>query len=308
MPAKLTLHPPRRASRYLLIRDGETLLVGRDPECGLALEDSRVSSRHARLVWTGSAWTLEDLGSKNGTTVNGRPAAGAPLQNGDWVSFGGLMGHFERLAEAEVTAADVERLARLQTSLAMRRRLGADFEPLDLLLRLLESAMNVVRAERGFVLVAGADGVLRAEVVAAFSEEALTDERFEGSLGAVARAAETRAPVVVSDAQSDAFLSRRASVHEKGIGALACVPLVHEADLLGLLYVDSHKPGAALSELDLEILVALAEQSALVIAAMRLDRRIMRLSERSAGDAAVRRVLTHRVKARLPPLAGGPCA
>jgi hypothetical protein len=308
MPARLTLHPPRRASRYLLIRDGETLLVGRDPECGLALEDPRVSQRHARLAWTGSGWILEDLGSKNGTTVNGRPAAGAPLQNGDWVSFGGLMGHFERLAAAEATAAESERLARMQTSLAMRRRLGAELEPLDLLLRFLESAMNVARAERGFVLVAGVDGVLRAEVAAAFSEEAVADERFEGSLGAVARVAETRAPVVVSDAQTDPFLSRRASLHEKGIGALACVPLLHEASLLGLLYVDSRKPGAAVTELDLEILMALAEQCSLVIAAMKLDRRIMRLSERPAGDAAARKALTRQVEARIPPPARGPSA
>src|SRR5437867_9239510 len=178
MPAKLTLHPPQRASRFILLRDGETLVVGRDPECGLILEDPRVSKRHARLAWTGSGWTLEDLGSRNGTAVNGRPATGAPLGNGDAVSFGGLMGRFERLGEGEATGAESERLARLKTSLQMRRRLGADLEPFDLLLRLLQSAMEVARAERGFVLVAGPDGLLRAEVATALSEKAVSDERF----------------------------------------------------------------------------------------------------------------------------------
>ena len=50
MPAKLTLHPPERASRFLVIRDGESLVVGRDPACGLVLKDPRVSKRHARFV------------------------------------------------------------------------------------------------------------------------------------------------------------------------------------------------------------------------------------------------------------------
>jgi hypothetical protein len=308
MPGKLTLHPPRRASRYLLIRDGETLVVGRHPGCGLALDDPRVSKRHARLAWTGSGWTLDDLGSKNGTTVNGRPAAGALLGHGDWVSFGGLMGHFERLDEAEITAAESDRLARLQTSIAMRRRLGADLEPLDLLLRFLESAMSVVRAERGFVLVTGPDGVLRAEVATALSEDAFADERFAGSLGAVARAARTRTPVVVSDAQNDPLLSRRPSIHQKGIGALVCVPLLHEASLLGLLYVDSRKPGVAASELDLEILTTLAEHCALVIAAMKIDQRITRLFQRPDRHAAALEALTRGLEQRLLPPAGGPGA
>jgi len=54
MPAKLTLYPAKRAPRFLVVRDAETLDVGRDPACGLVLEDSRVSKRHARLAWTGT--------------------------------------------------------------------------------------------------------------------------------------------------------------------------------------------------------------------------------------------------------------
>ncbi len=52
MPGKLTLYPAQRASRSLVIRDGETLEIGRDPQCGLVLEDTRVSKRHARLRWS----------------------------------------------------------------------------------------------------------------------------------------------------------------------------------------------------------------------------------------------------------------
>lgn len=46
------------------------LLIGRDPACFLRLSDARASGVHARLRWTGMAWALRDLGSRNGTWIN----------------------------------------------------------------------------------------------------------------------------------------------------------------------------------------------------------------------------------------------
>lgn len=279
MPAKLTLHPPQRASRFLVVRDGESLVVGRDVDCGLVLEDKRVSKHHARLGWIGSGWVLEDLQSKNGTSVNGAPATGQELASGDWVSFGGIPGRFERVSEDGVRRLESERLYRLHTSAQLRRRLSAELEPVDLLLRFLESAIEVARAERGFVLVAGADGALRVEVEAGFSPQDTRDEGFVGSVGAIERAIAGGASVVVQDVQADASLGRRPSVVAKGLAALACVPLRHEARLLGLLYLDSRKPGTRFMALDLEILEALAEHTAVLIAGLRLEREIRSLLE-----------------------------
>lgn len=297
MPAKLTLHPPRRAARFLVVQEGETLTVGRDPECQLVLEDGRVSRRHACLRWTGRGWGLEDLGSKNGTSVNGRPAAGAELRHGDWLSFGGLMGRFEALSPMQARALYEQRLARLETSLALRRRLTADLEPLDLLLRLLEGAIQVVGAERGFVLVKDAGGTLQAEVAAGFETADLEGDAFDGSAGAVARALESRQPWVVSDTHDEPGLRERPSVVRKGLGALVCVPLVDEQHVLGLLYVDSRRPAAAVSDLDVEILVSLAEQAALVLAGTQVRRRLEKLTRRplGTGGAPVLEALTRRV-------------
>lgn len=279
MPAKLTLHPPQRASRFLVVRDGESLLVGRGADCGLVLEDLRVSKRHARLHWVGSGWLLEDLQSKNGTSVNGAPASGQDLASGDWVSFGGIPGRFERLSEEAVRHIEAERLGRLHTSAQLRRRLSADLEPLDLVLRFLESAIELARAERGFVLVAGPDGALRVEAEAGFSPQDVSDDGFAGSVGAVERAVATGASIVVQDLQADAVLGQRPSVVAKGLGALACVPLRHEGRLIGLLYLDSRRPGTAFTALDLEILEALAEHTAVLIASLRLEHRIRGLME-----------------------------
>lgn len=304
MAAKLTLFPPQRASRFVVLRDGETLVVGRDAGCGLLLDEPRISKQHARLQWQESSWLLEDLGSKNGTSVNGQPARGAPLRHGDWLSFGGLMARFEHLSEADRLGLENQRLARLQTSSDLRRRLSADLEPIDLLLRFLESAIEVSGAERGFVLVAGPDGRLRVEVAAGFRLEHLADERFAGSLGVVGRAVETGAPVILSDAQADPFLAQRPSVIQLGIGAVACVPLRAEERLLGVLYVDSRTPGAGFSGLDVEVLESLAEHTALVIAGLQVDLRIRHLLRPGSGAPGDPR-LVEELQRRLERLAPG---
>ena len=311
MPARLTLHPPQRASRFLLIREGDCLVVGRDAECGLVLEDAVVSKRHARLEWDGSGWRIEDLGSKNGTSVDGVPADNRRLASGAWISFGGLMARFETITTEEAERLDAHRLARLQTSLAMRRRLGARLDPVDLLLRYLHSTMEVAGAERGFILVVGPDGTLRVELASGYTREALAveDSRFTGSMGAVERALETGRSVVVSDAQKDGFLGKRPSVVRLGLGTVACVPIRYDGRVLGLLYVDNRTPRAPFDELDLEILEALTEQTAVAIASIHLDRElrsVVRQPDPAAAEGPVVQELQRRIRAtvRYPPSAG----
>ena len=309
MPAKLTLHPPERASRFLVIRDGESLVVGRDPACELVLEDPRVSKRHARLEWNGRGWSLEDLGSKNGTFVDGTPASGAPLKDDRWISFGGLRARFERISEQQLQTLASQRLARLQTSVGMRGHLRADLEPFDLLFRVLQSAMELTSAERGFVMVADPAGVLHVEAAAGFNGAHFLEPRFEGSVGAVERVLETGASVIVTNAQTDSFLGKRPSVVEAGIGVLACVPLRHEDRMLGLIYVDGRPRKDGFTEVDLEILDSLRQHAAMVIAGLHLDRRIRNLFRKPEPGAAaaekglflqLERRLGKSVKLRLP--------
>jgi len=266
MPAKLTLYPPQRAARFLIIRDGESLVVGRDPGCELAIEDPRVSKRHAHLRWSGGGWTIEDLGSKNGTAVNGQPVEGTELRDGDAISFGGLSGRFERLSAAEAATVEAERLARIETSARIRRRLHTEPEPADLLLRFLEAAMELTRTDRGFVVLVSPGGKLRAEVASGLSPEAVRDERFRGSVGAVRQAVESRGPIVLSDVRADPRLGKRPSVVSLGIAALACVPIRHEGKVLGVIYVDSRKLGPALTELELQTLESMADQMGAILA------------------------------------------
>jgi hypothetical protein len=66
-------------------------LIGRSPEAPLRLEHAAVSWRHASVRWTGRGWELQDLGSLNGTFVNGQriePGARALLRIGSRLRFG----------------------------------------------------------------------------------------------------------------------------------------------------------------------------------------------------------------------------
>lgn len=65
------------------------LRIGRDPVNGLRLTHETVSRAHAELSNQGGIWVLRDLGSTNGTTVNGRRVIGAVVvREGDQVGFG----------------------------------------------------------------------------------------------------------------------------------------------------------------------------------------------------------------------------
>jgi pSer/pThr/pTyr-binding forkhead associated (FHA) protein len=285
--AKLTLFPTRGASRYLLLRDGESRQAGRDPAANdLVIDDPRVSARHARVEWTGSGWSLRDLDSKNGTFVSGRPAAGGPLEDEDWLSFGGLLAHFELVSDEEVRQLESDRVRRLQTSVEITQELAGESDPRALLGRLLESVLSVTSAERGFVLLIRRDGTLEAEVASGFSRGTAFDERFEGSFGAIERVLATGESVVASDAAADAFLGRRPSVLEQRITTLACVPLRSGNRVIGLIYVDGRKRGGTFTDLDLEILEALATNVSVVLSTLRIDREIRDLLGPGRGSAA----------------------
>lgn len=69
--------------------EGDQLTIGRDSTNGVAINDAEVSRKHARMMFQGGKYVLEDLGSTNGTFVNGQRLAGpVVLKSGDVISLG----------------------------------------------------------------------------------------------------------------------------------------------------------------------------------------------------------------------------
>jgi pSer/pThr/pTyr-binding forkhead associated (FHA) protein len=87
----------RRPVTLIAVRTGQRLrltgsatLIGRGADCAIHLASSGVSKHHCRVVVQGDAVWVEDLGSSNGTHVNGRPVDSGALQDGDIL---GIAGH-----------------------------------------------------------------------------------------------------------------------------------------------------------------------------------------------------------------------
>jgi pSer/pThr/pTyr-binding forkhead associated (FHA) protein len=94
---------PAQRETALLLVDGKRLLVGpsgvtlgRSSRCDVVLDDANVSRQHAELRPRGGSWVLTDLGSTNGSSVNGRRIdAPTVVKPGDEIELGSLAMTFE---------------------------------------------------------------------------------------------------------------------------------------------------------------------------------------------------------------------
>lgn len=105
------------------------VFIGRDPASQLVLSDPGVSYRHACLEDRGGSWVLVDLGSTNGTEINGQRSRESPVKHGDRLRFGSTVVRFE--LQDETDQAYTETVAQLLhnddlTGLLLRRRFDAE--------------------------------------------------------------------------------------------------------------------------------------------------------------------------------------
>jgi FHA domain-containing protein len=96
--ARLTIVDPAKSS--LLPGQSLTLTgvnsIGRGPANAIPLDDASVSARHAVLAYRDRGWWIEDLGSTNGTFLNGRPVdRRTPVSAGDQIEIGAVRLRFE---------------------------------------------------------------------------------------------------------------------------------------------------------------------------------------------------------------------
>jgi pSer/pThr/pTyr-binding forkhead associated (FHA) protein len=83
--------------------------VGRRPDNSLLIEDGSVSSHHAEILFENNTFFVKDLGSTNGTYINGSPITKSPLNHNDELRFGSIVTRFESLNDSgEVVVEDSE--------------------------------------------------------------------------------------------------------------------------------------------------------------------------------------------------------
>lgn len=88
-----------------VLREQDTVVVGRGRECHIRIRDVQVSRLHCQLTWRGDRWQIEDLGSNNGTYVNGQPTTTCNLKNGDQIRIGSTRLWLLSMSDADAAAA-----------------------------------------------------------------------------------------------------------------------------------------------------------------------------------------------------------
>ena len=110
MPGVLTIREEGEARRHVFEQQA---VVGRDADCDVPLASLSVSRRHALLEKTTDGWSLRDLGSANGTFLEGARVTEVPLSTGAALRFGEVDALFE------VKAKETSSAERLISSLSI---------------------------------------------------------------------------------------------------------------------------------------------------------------------------------------------
>ena len=180
----LAIAGPLEGSAWVL---EEEISIGRDKTNSIACEDNSVSRRHCVVQAMGDVFIVRDLGSSNGTFVNGLPVTEHSLEPGDQVRIGRSVFRFENYDESQPAAvmtglrAGVTQVLKLEDSHYLRpdamiageqtRRVKENMAALvrfmtslgqtrdldDLQRHVLDSLMVVVPSSRGAVLLAGTE-------------------------------------------------------------------------------------------------------------------------------------------------------
>jgi len=191
-----------------------------------------------------------------------------------------------QLAQSNLDALQRER-ERLTTLYHIAQELNTSLELEDLLGRVMAQLIEVVRAERGFLML-WHERAQRLEFAAARGADGLplAQADFGLSAGVVDRVWQAQQPLLTVDAQEDERLRSRVSIVAYGIRSVMCAPLRVRGHGVGIVYVDSRNQAALFDTAHLDLLAAFCNQAAIAIDNARLfadlRRRIREISAMKA--------------------------
>jgi phosphoserine phosphatase RsbU/P len=269
----------------------DLLSIGRRTESDLRLVGSDVSREHAEIVKQNGDWVLRDKGSRYGTYVNGEAITEYKLAHGDRVQFGRASGadvvfltgdspaHTDRSHASAVN--DLRQLASLLESL---RALGSGRVLDEVLALVLDTAIDVAGAERGFIMLANAAGTdLDMKIARGKGRIMLPGSGFKTSRKIPEEVFATGELKIVADLLDGDLANVHLGTVQLGIRHVACIPLrmvrfLERADMksdtrnIGVLYLDSREKGSLLAPHTRTALDTLATEAGVAIENARLYR------------------------------------
>ncbi|MBZ4397277.1 adenylate/guanylate cyclase domain-containing protein [Myxococcus fulvus] len=300
------LRGPRLTGRFADGTLGEFPLgpltsLGRHPSNTLRLVDREVSKEHATIEKVGKDFVLKDLGSSNGTFVNGKRVKELRLKDGDEIALGSsrLIFHSGEQPAVPAPAAPgvtvVAQSVSMPAFLAQMDQVPQNFRPVDqmtdgealrrdyeklriahefhrqvstqgsqtgLFEQILKVAFQLLAADHGVILKVAGDGEF---IPAAVHHRTGKPVNVMLSDTVLKRVVETGKAVLTADAIIDERFSAAESIVAQGIRSAMAVPLMVNSKIQAVLFLDSRQQINAFSEKDLNILSGIASQASIAL-------------------------------------------
>ncbi len=284
---------------------GENNVLGRSTQASVRLADREVSRKHSQVDKEGGEFVLRDLGSSNGTFLNGKRIFGpTKLTDGDEVVIGTSKMEFKALLLASATPknAEIVRDGKEKTGelegVVARLDAKANFAPVDqvhdinqlrrdyerlrvghefsqyvrlerdlneLLARILQIAFDLIPCDNGVILLR--DPQSQELVIQALRQRKPGQGKVLVSDTLLAAVQETKEGVLTSDAIADERFQSSHSIIALGVRSAMAVPLLNSSgdEVKGIMFLDSRERIAAFTSKDLEVLGAIAQQASVAL-------------------------------------------
>lgn len=203
-------------------------MIGRRTTADLQLSNTEVSREHAEIVRDGDRYRLRDCGSRYGTFVNGEPISEHTLVSGDTIRLGrsgGVELVFSSDAAASAlrsTASEVGDLRQMAAILNGLRALGSGRVLDEVLTLVMDSAIDVTKAERGFVMLADVSGHLEFKTARARGGVTLSGTSFKTSEKIPREVFSTGRSTIVADLLDGDFADAHGGTIAVGIRHVQC--------------------------------------------------------------------------------------
>jgi serine phosphatase RsbU (regulator of sigma subunit) len=281
--------------RRTLVLEHFPFTVGRRTDRDLVMADPRVSREHAQFIREPDGTYIVDQSSRHGTFVNGERVNRRKLARNDRVEFGvqgaayalfspdrspssaaqQFLSQFSSWKPATGAGSDLE---MLNVFLEAARKLNTSGVLDDVLHTLLEAALRLTHAERGFVFLRHPDGELRLAAGRDKNGESIHDDSTI-SRSALRDAARSASEFLVTDTDDTGKLAGRESIVAHNLHSVICIPLRKtviqdkaredtrpgESDVQGVLYLDAHFLSGKMSSVSHDILRTIANGAATLV-------------------------------------------